>query len=216
MTFKAKPRSDRNRFMIQWALAIKGPVDHVELVFSSDSITFTAYYITRNTVTARYRERNYCDFEDDYDINWYRLNTVEFANELHLMQYCEKRSKQNVYMSYSKMIFSATPFEIPGMQKFILPLVEQTDPNHTPKDIFTEDNKKTYHYCASLTAEALQQIKLLPDVDIHKCTANDLIVYLSREKQCVLEPTPKFKPKLGDRSLPGIVRSKEWRTLTLV
>ena len=206
-----KPRADKYHFLVQWTLAIKGPVDHLELVFSTDNSKFTSYYITQNDVVPKYKDRDFEIYKKKYTLEWYRLKNVDFAKEMFLRTYCEQQSqRKDIRISYSRMIFSAAPFESQALADFVLPFAEETPAHKRPKKPLEEQKNITYHFCASLTVDALQQIKLLKNKNPFECTAHDVIYYLLEDEECEKldeEPGVKTNINFGDPRLPGLIFS---------
>jgi hypothetical protein len=203
---------NRYHFLRLWTKAIKGPVDHIELVFTSDENFMKSYWVTYRSKTVRYAARDYTITKEHYTLLWYKLNNISFDTEMHLRTFCEKKSKENIHMSYIMMITSALPIVFSFIIRFWIGINETAATSKADVNaLCAHDDKKKYHFCASLVIEAFNEIKQLNDIDGKKCTANDVIVHaLSRNLiQSCPEPLVK-KQTNADNSMPGIIRSRSW------
>jgi hypothetical protein len=107
------------------------------------------------------------------------------------------------------MIQSAMPIHLDFIVKRWLSFVEVNSDVSDTAGLFDMDEKKTYHFCASLAIEALQSIGMMKGVKGLECTANDVVVYATPHIKLVNEPELK-KPTNADSGLPGVVRSRNW------
>lgn len=204
-------RENDRRFMQQWVSAIKGPVDHVELLFSSNADEFKSFYINFKAQRATYCCRDIPELLESFELRWYKLTTLTFEQEMHLRSCCDQMSREGIYISSAKLILSAMPFRAQKLLRFISPFVSRYTQTFD-ESVFTDDpsSTKKYHYCASLTAEALQNIGYFNKIDVFELTANDVIEYLVNHKLCEECEIPAPLKPVVRQPKPGIVRSPKW------
>ena len=106
------------------------------------------------------------------------------------------------------------PFRAHKLLKFISPFVSRYTLT-LDESVYTDDpdTTKKFHYCASLTAEVLQNVGYFKDVDVYELTANDVVVYLLARGACVETEIPLPTAPPPNHAVPGIVRSREWMDL---
>lgn len=161
--------------MSRWGYAVKGDVDHVELVFVNQANnSLIAYFITSPSVRAKYVERDFSNLKEKCDSEWFEFD-ITFEQEMVLRDFCRKRANDDITISLQLMMMSGLPSGLEVLARYLIGFVEHVnDINDRPS--------KIHHFCASLTAEALREIGICNNYDLFKSTANDLVLYLTDNK----------------------------------
>ncbi len=170
--------------MSLWGLALKGDIDHIELVFVNNANnSMIAYFITVHSAKPLYVERDFTNLYEKCVAEWYLLN-ISFDDEMVLREFCQKRVDDDIAMSVKMMMMSGLPDGFDFIATKLINFVDQL-----PENAKTRENVAQEHFCASLTLEALKQLGIGTNLDMRRITANDLVLYL--KKRNLLQKVPE-------------------------
>lgn len=148
------PEDEDGNFLAAWMRAIKGDAAHVELVFFRDRMCMT-YWLTGNSVYARYGARDVSGLEEKFQLHWLELPGISSERAGEIETLCATMHQTNARkMSAAMMLLSAFPIRSAFLLPYVLAVV---DPRYAREvKVFRDDSDDPdSSFCAAACAEVL-------------------------------------------------------------